>query len=85
MQIFSNAHRNYLVAITKIVEPRYFHEAVKKEKLREAMAKETEALELNKTWTVEELPPQRSSLIVNEYIRLNTMSMDPLSDIKHIL
>ena len=26
---FSNAHKDYLVAITKVAEPKYFHEAVK--------------------------------------------------------
>ena len=54
---FSNAHRNYLAAITKVVEPRYFHEAVRNTHWREAMAKGMEALELNKTWTIEDLPP----------------------------
>ena len=46
---FSTAHKNYLAAITKIVKPRYFYEAVKDVKWREAMAKEIEALEINKT------------------------------------
>ena len=59
---FSTAHRNYLAAITKIVEPRYFHEAVKDIKWREAMAKEIEALELNKTWTIEDLPPNKKPI-----------------------
>ena len=65
---FSNAHRNYLATVTKIVKLKYFYEAAKDEKWREAMAKEIEALELNKTWTVGELG-SRSPLIVSGYIR----------------
>ena len=53
---FSNAHINYLAAITKVVEPRYFHEAVKDVKWRDAMAKEIKALEMNETWTIVDLP-----------------------------
>jgi len=48
-----------LAAITKIVEPRSFHEAVKDPSRREAMATEIEALELNKTWTIVNLAPGR--------------------------
>jgi len=59
---FSNAHKNYLAAITKIVEPRYFHEAVKDKHWGEAMAKETETLELNKTWTIANLPPGKKPI-----------------------
>jgi len=45
-----------LVAITKIVEPSSFHEAVKDPSWWEAMAAEIKALELNKTWTIVNLP-----------------------------
>ena len=57
---FSNAQKEYIAAISKVVEPRYFHEAVKDPRWREAMDKEIEALELNKTWTLEELPQGRN-------------------------
>jgi len=54
---FSNAHKSYLAAITKIVEPRCFHQAVADPNWREAIAKEIDALELNQTWTIEDLLP----------------------------
>ena len=59
---FFTAHKNYLTAITKIVESRYFHEAVKEVKWEEAMAKKIEALEMNKTWTIEDLPPNKKPI-----------------------
>ena len=59
---FSNAHRNYLTAITKVVEPRYFHEAVKDVKWRDAMAKEIKALEMNETWTIVDLPAGKKTI-----------------------
>jgi len=58
---FSNAHRNYLATITKVVEPRYFHEAVKDVKWRDAMTKEIEAFEMNETWTIEDLPAAKKT------------------------
>ena len=59
---FSNAHKSYLAAITKIVEPRYFHQVVTNPHWREAMAKEIDALELNQTWTIKDLPPGKKPL-----------------------
>jgi len=59
---FSNAHKDYLVAITKVVEPKYFHEAAKDPRWREAMTEEIETLESNKTWTIEEIPPCKKSI-----------------------
>jgi len=53
---FSKVHICYLTNIAKIVEPKLFHEATKDLKWREAMAKEIEALELNNTWSIEDLP-----------------------------
>jgi len=54
---FSNTRKCYLATITKVVEPRFYHEVVKHPKWQEAMAKEIEALELNQTWSVVDLPP----------------------------
>jgi len=42
-------HRNYLAAIFKVVEPRFFHDAVQDPKWREAMIKEIQTLEENNT------------------------------------
>jgi len=53
---FSSSHQIFLAAITKIVEPKYYHEAVKAPLWQKAMAKEIQALEENETWTIEELP-----------------------------
>jgi len=53
---FSNAHRNYIAVITKVMAHRYFHVAVKDARWRKAMAKEIEAPELNETRTIEDLP-----------------------------
>jgi len=44
------------------VEPRFFHEAIKDPKRREARAKEIEALELNHTWSIVDLPPSRKPI-----------------------
>ena len=54
---FSISHRAYLAAIAKIVELRFFHEAVKDLHWKDAMIKEIEALEKNNTWSVVNLPP----------------------------
>jgi len=51
-----------LAAITKVVEPRFFHEAIQDPNWREAMNKEIDALELNDTWTIEELPPGKKPI-----------------------
>jgi len=45
--IISLINIDSLAAITKIVEPRFFHEAVKDPKWRETMAVEIEALKVN--------------------------------------
>jgi len=50
---FSNSHRAFLDSITKIIEPRYYYEAIKDPRWRKAMGEEIRALEENKTWTVE--------------------------------
>jgi len=45
-----------------IMDPKFFHEAIKDVKWREAMAKEIEALELNNTWSIVDLPPEKKPI-----------------------
>ncbi|KAJ1689062.1 hypothetical protein LUZ63_013217 [Rhynchospora breviuscula] len=59
---FSLNHRKFLSAVTKEREPNCFGEAVKSKNWRSAMQAEIEALERNDTWSVEELPPGKTSI-----------------------
>ena len=54
-KIFAS-HKLFLATLTKVVEPKYFQEAIKDPLWRKAMADEIHALEANKTWVVEDLP-----------------------------
>ena len=58
----SSALQQYLTTVAKIMEPRYFHEAVQDVNWREAMVKEIKALETNKTWTFTDLPPGKKPI-----------------------
>lgn len=59
---FLDAHRAFLAAITLQDEPKYFHQAIKDKRWREAMKKEIRALEENGTWTLETLPPGKKAI-----------------------
>ncbi|KAL9225890.1 hypothetical protein vseg_001766 [Gypsophila vaccaria] len=59
---FSVGHRAFLAAISVETEPTSFKEAVKNPKWRKAMEEEIEALEVNNTWTIEDLPPGKSAI-----------------------
>ena len=41
---FSSSHQQFLAAITRVMEPRFYHEAVKDERWRKAMVDEISAL-----------------------------------------
>ncbi|GJZ82291.1 retrovirus-related pol polyprotein from transposon TNT 1-94 [Tanacetum coccineum] len=49
-------------AIEKEREPVTYYEAIKDKRWRSAMDSELEALEQNKTWTIEKLPPHKKAL-----------------------
>ncbi|PKI35626.1 hypothetical protein CRG98_044080, partial [Punica granatum] len=49
-------HKVFLAAIDSDKEPTSYQEAIRDERWRVAMGEEIRALELNKTWTVEQLP-----------------------------
>ncbi|KAJ3698018.1 hypothetical protein LUZ61_001723 [Rhynchospora tenuis] len=59
---FSLNHRKFLSAVTKEKEPNHFGEAMKSKNWRDAMLAEIEALERNNTWSVEDLPPGKTSI-----------------------
>ena len=53
---FFDGHGCYLAIIIKLIEHRFVLEVVKDPKWREAMTKDLEALDLNHTWSIEDLP-----------------------------
>ncbi|XP_074291999.1 uncharacterized protein LOC141618831 [Silene latifolia] len=59
---FSHKHRIFLSAVTENHEPTSFKEAVQVAHWRDAMKSEIEALERNKTWTLETLPPNKKAI-----------------------
>ncbi|KAF5776249.1 putative RNA-directed DNA polymerase [Helianthus annuus] len=59
---FSNSHKVFLTAITTHNEPKSFHEAMQDENWKLAMKKEIQALEENKTWTLEPLPEGKRAI-----------------------
>ncbi|XP_070020488.1 uncharacterized mitochondrial protein AtMg00820-like [Nicotiana sylvestris] len=58
----SSTNQNMLNTLSNIQEPTDYLQATHHPGWQEAMNKEIEALELNKTWEVVELPPERKAL-----------------------
>nr|GME04384.1 Retrovirus-related Pol polyprotein from transposon TNT 1-94 [Ipomoea batatas] len=65
----SSSHKNFVLASSCVTEPTSYNEAVKHECWREAMRAELEALDVNKTWVLTDLPLQNSPLVVNGFTR----------------
>ncbi|XP_010501854.1 PREDICTED: uncharacterized protein LOC104779171 [Camelina sativa] len=59
---FTPAHRVYLAAITDNNEPKHFKEAVQFKVWNDAMSKEVDALEVNKTGDLVDLPPNKVAI-----------------------
>ncbi|GJZ36437.1 putative RNA-directed DNA polymerase [Tanacetum coccineum] len=59
---FTNTHKDFLSAITSNNEPKHFQQAIQDPRWIEAMKKEIQALEQNKTWTLEELPNGKKAI-----------------------
>ncbi|PKI67935.1 hypothetical protein CRG98_011531 [Punica granatum] len=55
----SNNHKAFIAAIDSDREPTSYRVAVRDRRWWDAMAEEIRALELNKTWTIEQLPPRK--------------------------
>lgn len=56
------AHRDFVVSITSIGEPRTYEQAVLHDCWKEAMKKEIEALEENHTWILTDLPEGKAPI-----------------------
>jgi len=71
---FSNPHEAFLVAITKIFEPRYYHEVAKDPRWNGAMGEEIRALEANQTWIIKDLPHGKKSINCKWVCKVNYKS-----------
>lgn len=58
----SSNHKHFSLSISSIVEPTYYHQVVQHAEWRDAMHNEIQALELNNTWTVVDLPPSKQAI-----------------------
>jgi len=59
---FSVSHKNFLAAITKIKEAKFYNEAARDPQWRAAMEEEIRALEKNKMWVLQDLPKEKKPI-----------------------
>ena len=60
--IFSTSHQKFVAAITKVVEPRFYHETAKDPQWRKATVEEIQALGANDTWDIMDLLPGKKAI-----------------------
>lgn len=60
---FSESHCHFLAAISSLVEPKSYREAILDEFWRASIQDEYIALEDNNTWSIVDLPPGKHALI----------------------
>lgn len=61
-QRFLEKHKAYMAAIISAVEPKIFSQAMEYERWRNAMGGEIDAQEINRTWTIEDLPKGKCAI-----------------------
>lgn len=71
----STRHLSYLATLDSAIEPRSYHKAIKHLKWVEAMLDEIWTLELNATWTMQDLPIRKYQIGCKWVFRLNTVQM----------
>ena len=64
-----NTIKNYMFNITSFYELAYYHQAVKHQTWRKAMAKEIETMEKTKTWAIVFFLKIITPLVINGYTR----------------
>jgi len=79
---FSVTHKQFLTAVTKVIESRYYHEAAKDPRWRDAMADEIRALEQNGTWILQDLLAGKKPISCKCVIVSNIILMDPFCGIR---
>lgn len=58
----ASAHKNYILNISTVYEPTFFHQGVKLEEWRKAMDVEIEAMERTSTWSIVPLTPGKHTV-----------------------